>query len=357
MSISSTEMGSVEVPSPVRLAVIGAGFIGKKHLSVIQAEPAAELVGIVDPAPMAAEVAKAYGTRLYPSIDALMNEAAPDGAVVATPTEWHLQPTLDLLRAGVDVLVEKPIAATNEEARLIADEAERTGRKLLVGHHRRYYPVIERAREIIDGGAIGRLVTVHGQWTLKKAETYFEADWRQRRPAGPILTNLIHDFDTLRFICGEFSSISADITSAVHGFEKEDAAALTMSFVSGAIGTFLISDSSPSPWAWELATGENPVFPPAWQNTHRFTGSEGALEFPDLALWRYSAGEDGWHYPISREACAFAEADAFALQSAHFCAVIRGEEEPRITAEDGARTLRATLAVFDAAETGRRLKL
>lgn len=345
------------MPKPVRLAVIGAGFIGKKHLAVIQEEPAAELVGVVDPAPAAAEVAEAFSVPLYSSIDALVNETAPDGAIIATPTEWHLEPTLALLRAGVDLLVEKPIAATNDEARQIVDEAVRTGTNVLIGHHRRYYPVIECAREIVEGGDIGELVAVHGQWTLKKPASYFEADWRKRRAAGPVLTNLIHDFDTLRHICGEFASISAEMSSSVRGFEKEDTVAITMSFASGTIGTFLVSDGAPSPWAWELATGENPAFPPARENTHRFIGSQGALEFPGLTIWRYGDGEDGWHHPIKREVRSFAEADAFAKQCAHFCAVVRGEERPRITADDGANTLRATLAVFEAAEEGRRVRL
>ena len=287
----------------------------------------------------------------------MLDAIRPDGVVVATPTEYHLEPVLSALATGAHVLVEKPIAATDAEAEQIVAAADAAGRHVLTGHHRRYYPVLARAREIIVAGEIGDLITVHGHWTvLKEGRGYWDPDWRKRRGAGPVLTNLIHEFDTLRFVCGEIASVQAEMTSRVRGWEKEDAAAITLTFANGALGTFVLSDGTPSPWAWELATGENPAFPPAFRNTHRLTGTAGALEFPDLALWRQTEGV-GWNHPIARHPVPVKGTDAYARQCAHFCAVIRGNEAPIISAEDGARTLRAVTAVFEAAETGRRVVL
>jgi len=342
---------------PVRLAVIGAGVIGKTHLQKIAAETAAELVAVADPFSAAADVAAQYGVPFFADNAQMLAEIRPEGVFVCTPTEVHLLPVLAALDAGAHVLVEKPITATTEEAVQVVAMARAVGRQVMVGHHRRYYPVLQRTKEIVESGEIGDLVTVHGHWALQKAGGgYWDSQWRKRRAAGPGLTNLIHEFDTLRFVCGEISSIQAEITSRVHGWEKEDAAAIIMTFANGAIGTFTLSDASPSPWAWELATGENPAFPPSWRNTHRLTGTTGALEFPDLAVWKHNGGE-GWRFPIERHAVPHVGADAFARQCAHFCAVIRGEEAPIITAEDGARTLAAVTAVFEAAETGRRVTL
>jgi len=344
-------------PAPVRLAVIGAGMIGKTHLERIAAEPAAKLVAIADPAPAAAEMAARYGVPLFPDAAAMLAATGPDGAIVCTPTDYHLEPTLAALEAGAHVLVEKPIAATNARAAQIVAKARATGRHVLVGQHRRHYPVLQRAREIIEDGEIGEMIALHGHWTLlKHGRGYWDPDWRRRRGAGPVLTNLIHEFDTLRFLCGEITSVQAVLSNRVRGWEKEDAAAIVMTFASGAIGTFLISDGTPSPWAWELATGENPAFPPAWRNTHRFTGTAGALEFPRLAIWRHTGGM-GWNFPLERREIDCPGADAFAQQCAHFCAVIRGEVPPIVSAEDGARTLAAVTAVFEAAETGHRVTL
>ena len=107
----------------------------------------------------------------------------------------HVEPVLAALEAGAHVLVEKPITATNEEAARVVAKARGAGRHVLVGHHRRYYPVLQRAKEIVEGGEIGDLVTVHGHWTLQKeGRGYWDPDWRKRRWAGPVLTNLIHEF-------------------------------------------------------------------------------------------------------------------------------------------------------------------
>lgn len=348
---------STDNSDPVRLAVIGAGFIGTKHLQTIAQESAARLVAIADPAPAAKEVGRGYGVEVFADTSQMLKAVAPDGVIVCTPTEFHLEPTLAALEAGADVLIEKPITATKEEARRIVDRAGELGRQVLVGHHRRHTPVLARARQIIQGGDIGDLVTVNGQWTVKKDDAYFAPEWRKRRAAGPVLTNLIHEIDTLRHLCGEVKSISAELSNAPRGFEKEDSAAVVMGFVNGAIGTFILSDATPSPWTWEQATGENPVFPPAHRNTHRFTGTGGALEFPGLAIWKQVGEHSSWHDGIESRPVESATAEAFVRQCAHFCAVIRGDEPPLVTAQDGARTLAVTLAVFEAAQIGRRVVL
>jgi len=236
--------------TPARLAVIGAGMIGRKHLEKVAAEPAAKLVAIADPAPAAADLAAQYGVPLFADAARMLAETRPDGVVVATPTEMHLQPALAALEAGAHLLVEKPIAATGAEAAKIVAKARETGLKVLVGQHRRHYPVLQRAKEIVEGGEIGALVALHGHWTLlKDGGGYWDPDWHKRRGAGPVLTNLIHEFDALRFICGEIASIQAEMSTCVRGWDKEDAAAVTMTFARGAIGTFLLSDATPSPWA------------------------------------------------------------------------------------------------------------
>lgn len=339
----------------VNLAVIGAGVIGKRHIAAIADTPSARLVAIADPDPGSASLAESHGVRWFGDTEAMLEAMKPDGVIVATPTEHHLAPVLAALDAGAHVLVEKPIAATIEEAdRIIAKSAE-TGRHVLVGHHRRYYPLVEKARELVRDGALGRLVAVTGQWNVLKPASYFAPDWRRKREAGPLLTNLIHEMDSLRYICGEVVGVSAEISCDVLGYEKEDTAALVMRFENGALGSFMLSDQTPSPWAWEFATGENPAFPRSGQNAWRFMGDKAALDFPNLALWTHAAGESGWNYPMTQQAIDCDLGDAFAAQCRHFRAVIDGREEPRITARDATNTLRATLAVFEASESGKRV--
>lgn len=342
---------------PVRLAVIGAGVIGKRHIAAIADCSDAKLVAVADPDEATERVAEENGAAWFGDCEDMLAAIGPDGAVVATPTEHHMEPVLSALKAGAHVLIEKPIAATAQEAERIEREARDAGRHVLVGHHRRYYPLVEKARELVSGGAIGQLVAVSGQWTVLKPPAYFSAGWRKKREAGPVLTNLVHEIDTLRHICGEVISVTAEISSGVLGFEKEDVAALTLGFENGALGAMVISDQAPSPWAWEFATGENPAFPKSGQNACRFMGTGAALDFPNLTLWTHETGESGWNHEMQPWSLESILGDAFAAQCRHFCAVVRGDEQPRIDAADGAKSLRATLAVFASAKAGRRITL
>nr|WP_234900496.1 Gfo/Idh/MocA family oxidoreductase [Rhizobium skierniewicense] len=157
-------------------------------------------------------------------------------------------------------------------------------------------------------------------WALLKPASYFKPDWRRRIGAGPILTNLVHDIDLLRFICGEISSVTAQTRASARSHEVEDTVAVLLAFDSGALGTLIGCDASPSPWSWDLNSGENPLFPISRENSYRFFGTEGSLEFPDLHLWRYRVdGEAGWTQPISREGRVVqADTDAYRLQFRHF---------------------------------------
>lgn len=340
-----------------RLAIVGAGVIGKRHMAAIADMPCAELVAIVDPLSAVKSFAQASGIHWFSDTEDMLTAAKPDGVIVATPTEHHLTPVLAALDAGAHVLVEKPIAACLAQAEEIITRSAATGSHVLVGHHRRHYPVLHKARELVQEGVLGRLVAVCGQWNVKKPPAYFEPDWRKRREAGPVLTNLVHEMDSLRYICGDVASISAETSSDILGYEKEDAAALVFRFASGALGSFVLSDQTPSPWAWEFATGENSAFPRSAQNACRFMGTKAALDFPNLTLWSHEIGEPDWNHPMTAQTIDVDLGDAFAAQCRHFCAVIKGDEAPRITGADAARTLQATLAVFEAAESGKRIDL
>ena len=240
----------------VKLAIIGGGVIGRRHADAISMVEDATLVAISDIASSGLQLAEEEGVPLHSDFRDLLENEDIDGVIVSTPTEYHFQPTMASLDAGRHVLVEKPMMATLEEADLVAQKVEESGFDVLVGHHRRYYSLVRRAREILQSGGLGQVVAVNGQWTARKADGYYLPDWRRRWKAGPILTNLIHEMDTLRYICGDVESISAEISHKVRNWEKEDAAAIILRFFNGVIGTFILSDQTPSPWAWEFATGE-----------------------------------------------------------------------------------------------------
>ena len=341
---------------PEPLALVGAGMIGKRHLKAISETDAAQLVAIVDPMPNAAALAQEANVPHFEFAEDMLAATSPKGVIVATPTEHHLQPSLCALEAGCHLLVEKPITATLEEADAVIYASETRGLHVLVGHHRRYYPQVAAARDLVRGGTLGQLVTVSGQWSVRKPDPYYEPDWRKGWRAGPVLTNLIHEMDYMRFIVGEVEAVTALAGNPVQGFEKEDVTALALRFENGALGSFILSDQADSPWAWEMATGENPAFPKNGQNCLTFAGTKGALEFPNLRHWT-SDGLESWVTPKTARDMPFELGDAFVHQIEHFAELVRGDTAPRITAREATDTLKATLAVLQSAAEGRHINL
>ncbi len=347
--------------SRLTVGVVGAGFIGCKHIEVLQLDPRVEIIGVADPGENGAKRAAGFGLPCYSSLDALLSKS-PQALIIATPTELHAEQAMRVAEQGVALFIEKPLVATEQEVRQLLDVLRLNKTPTLVGHHRRYYPVVQQTRSLITKGTIGDLLAVTGQWTTRKHDAYFEPAWRRKVAAGPLLTNLVHDLDTLRFICGEVVSVQAQ-SSRTRGFEKEDTTAIIMTFANGALGTFILSDITPSPWTWEFAVAES-TYPELdeKQNTLRFMGSLAALEFPRLRRWQHKGTEHHWHIPMMSNKLKIDNDDdpafdAFKAQSAHFIDVARGEVEPLVSAEDAAGTLLATLAVIEAAESGRKIQI
>ena len=345
----------MSIPEKARIGLVGAGVIGQRHISAVTECPTTELIGIADSNPD--RFSAACGVPEFDCIESLISATEPDGVIIATPTDRHLQPVLAALEAGCSVLVEKPIAADTSDGIRIAEAERRSKGSVLVGHHRRYNPASKVARELIRTGKLGKLVQVSGQWGARKHNEYYHEPWRRTRNAGPVLINLSHELDLLRFICGEIVSISAEITNKFQGFEKEDAAAAVMRFECGALGTIVLSDRANSPWAWEFATGENSAFPVSGENCYQFFGTKMSLDFPRLTLWSNENEGGNWFAPMTSKSINPEPADAFSLQIEHFSEVARGKAAPFVTVMDAVGSLQATLAIFESANSGKRVEL
>ena len=334
---------------PVRIAVVGAGDIGRRHMAAICADPTCELAAIVDPAPLGRSVASEFAAPLFADVDALLSELTPDGIVIATPNGTHVPISKGCLEAGIPLLVEKPLSDTVESAYELARLSEACRVPVLVGHHRRHNSIIQEARRVVACGAIGAVTAVNAVFLVRKPDDYYDVPWRREPGGGPILINLIHDIDNLRHVVGEIVSVQGTRSNARRHHAVEDTAAVIVTFANGAIGTVLVSDATPSPCSWELTAGEKSsyVYPCTGQDCYLIAGSLGSLSVPTLRLWRHE-GVQSWRSPMPMERLTVGSVDAHARQMRHFADVIRGSAEPIITARDGARTLEVTLALIEA---------
>jgi predicted dehydrogenase len=339
------------VQARLPVALIGAGQIGRAHTRHADAHPDVRVCGVADPSDDARQWARAHGLPWHADPAALLDAVKPAAAIVATPNALHREAALACIDRGVPVLVEKPVADTLEAGLDVVRAGLRAGVPVMVGHQRRHNPIAREARRLVDEGVLGRPVAANVLAAWLKPDPYFQVAWRREPGGGPVLINLIHDVDLLRFLLGDVVSVQAQSSSAVRGFPVEDTAAVVMRLANGALATLLTTDTVASPWNWDLAAGEAAHFPRQDIDSHTLMGTEGSLTLPRLSVWRY-AGARGWHERLTHTRSVPHTANPYDEQLRHLRAVAEGRETPLCSGLDGLRTLQATLAVLASARTG-----
>ncbi|MEO8543326.1 MAG: Gfo/Idh/MocA family oxidoreductase [Burkholderiaceae bacterium] len=340
---------------PIRLAIVGAGYIGQAHLQVALKSPDCVVSAIVDPAPQAATLAASAGVAHFSSIAEMLAQDKPVAVILATPNQLHHEHALQCMEAGLAILLEKPIASTVADAQLIVQAVDKAGARLLIGHHRAHSPIMTKVREVIASGVLGRLVAVTGSATFFKPEHYFaDAPWRREAGAGPILLNMIHEVHNLRMMCGEITAVQAFASHAARGFPVEDTVSINLRFANGALGSFMLSDCAASARSWEQTSQENKAYPSyADEDCYVISGSNGSLSIPTMRLKTYPRPQDrSWWKPFDVGMVDLVRDDPLKHQLAHFCALARGQAEPLVSAYDGMTNLRITEAIATAAASG-----
>ncbi len=227
--------------SKLAIAVIGAGAIGRAHVDTIRRSEHCRLAGIAEPAVAGKDYADSLGVPWRADHAALLDDVKPDAAIIATPNATHREVAIACVDRGIPAIVEKPIASSLADAAAIVAASEQSAVPILVGHHRRYNPIIRRARRIVLGGTLGRLTNATVLAMFYKPQEYFELAWRRQPGGGPVLINLIDEIDLIRHLCGEIATVQAVTSNATRGFEVEDTAAVLLRLVGGALVTLSAS--------------------------------------------------------------------------------------------------------------------
>ena len=217
--------------------VIGVGDITiKRVLPAILAEPRSRLVGLLtrDPAK-----AVPYGVPAWTDLATALRESGCDAVYVGTPPVLHAEQTIAALRAGKSVLCEKPTAMNYTEACAMQQVAVETQQLLGVAYYRRMYPKINRAKQLIDEGAIGRVVfaeaTAHSWFPENEAQGAWRAD-----PAlaggGPLYDIASHRIDLMNYLFGRPLQAIGQVSNAIHRYGTEDNATVMIGYAGGTRG-------------------------------------------------------------------------------------------------------------------------
>jgi predicted dehydrogenase len=341
-------------PAPLRIGIIGSGFMGAQHAQFVTDEPQTVLTAIADP--FNTEVAARFGVAHFMDYRDMLASGEIDAVLIVNPNALHVETALACLEAGIPALLEKPVAVSIEDAQPLLAAVAQSSTPILVGQHRRHHPAVAAARKAIAEGTLGDLVAINGMWITRKSDAYYsEVEWHRKKGAGVILINLVHDLDLLRFIVGEIVSVQAAVSSATRGLEVEDTASLVVRFADGALGSFMASDAAVSPYTWDQAVKDDTSFP---YNEDSFAyvlaGTKGSLTFPKLTLHGYAPNEahPDWNHDLTVSQLPQTDGHSYANQLRHFVKVVRGEAEPIVTVADAVRTMQLLEAVTTSSVTG-----
>lgn len=313
----------------LRIAVIGAGVMGKYHANIYAALPHADLVAVVDPdAGRRAAAREAFACEVYADVDELLAAGPVDAASVAAPTSFHYPLTKTLLEAGVHVLVEKPVATDVAQARELAALSRRRALVLQVGHITRFYRAVQLLSEQVRRPYLieARRLTPHARIT----------------DVGVILDLMIHDIDTVLRIV---PSAVRDVTVAGHRLEgspHEDVAAAQIVFENGCIARFLASRVAPD--------GERSLVVAEPERTLRLDFAR--EPHTEIAIYRPVEDEEGSsHVQVDRRTVH--EDNPLRKELEHFLARIRRSAAPIGTLEDDLRSLELATRLLRELEAGR----
>jgi predicted dehydrogenase len=347
----------VSSSTKVRIAVAGGGLIGKRHLEEIHRSDVVEVAAVVDPGPAGPELAQKYGVPLFLNLTELFAADKPDGVILATPNQLHVDGGLQWVAAMVPVIVEKPIGDSVDAATRLVEAGEAAGVPILTGHHRNYSPITLKARELVNSGALGQLVAVIGTALFYKPDVYFDDNggWRKRPGGGPLMLNLIHEVNNLLMLVGDITEVHAKTSNATRGFAVEDTAAMIFSFANGAVGTFVVSDAAASPRSWEMTSSESSTDKSFDhyddEDAYHLAGTRGSLSIPTMRLKTYPEPASWWE-KFDSSTLDVDKTDPIANQIKHFAEVIRGEAKPICTGRDGLKALMVVEAVVESSRTG-----
>ncbi len=239
---------------PLRVGVVGLGMMGRNHLRVWDgAVDGVDVVAVADPDPAA--VKRATGGRRargFDDVERMLAEEELDLVSIVAPTSLHLPVTLAALRAGANVLVEKPIAATREDALEMIEAASAAGRMLTVGHIERFNPAIRELHRRLEAGELGRIFQI--------SATRLGPFPARIRDVGVVVDLAPHDLDIMRYLVGsEPIRIYAETERRIHT-EHEDLFNGIMKFENGVIGILDINWLTPTKRRTLTVTGERGMY-------------------------------------------------------------------------------------------------
>jgi len=324
--------------------VIGCGAIAERvYLPAFKENPQTKLIAVCDiNEKRAKEIAERFNAEAYyTDFRDLLKREDIDLVAVLTPNYLHCQQTVAAAEEGKHVIVEKPMATSLEECDQMIRACEKANVKLMVGFNRRFNPIYQEIKKLIDEQAIGNIFQIRVHTMLPWTYEWWRpvSDWfkdEKKLGGGCLIDGGAHDIDMLRWFGGDVESVFAMMgTLVVKDFGGEDNALLLLRFKQNILGEMDISWSCRSVNFWmEILGDRGNIY---LRNT-----------LPQVSI----EDEKGIYYVPQR-------IDTTAMMAYqkkkvhHFIECVLKDKEPVVTGKDGKAALQITLAAYESAKTGR----
>jgi predicted dehydrogenase len=320
------------------VGIVGLGWWGRALATAAkQAEGVDVVAGFARSADARAAFAAEYECAAPESLEALVDDPAVEGIMIATPHSTHYDLVAAAAAAGKAVLIEKPLALTTEAARACVEVAERAGVPFMVGHQRRRTAANRAIKKLIEAGDLGPIQMAEANQSLGGGLTHPDDAWRRNRDESPLggMTSLgVHKIDTMHYLIGPMKRVSVFTKNEMDRPEIDEATVVAIEFESGAVGTLVTSFVVPLISRISLFGMKAAAF-------NDFDGT--VLEVQKMNEGRV---------PVPLEPI-----DPVVDQVAEFGKVIRGEMLPETGAAEGIAVVSAMEAMIESSETGRAVEV
>ena len=323
-----------------RVGLIGLGVMGRNHLRVLEGLDGVRVAAVSDPVPGAlATVPDIDGRQAFHEAVTMLDEAELDAVVIASPTMTHLPLALAAIQRNIAVLVEKPLAATPEQADEIVHAAYRTGVPVQVGHVERFNPAVLELGRLLDGGWLSTVYAIASRRGGPMPDRI--------RDVGVTIDLATHDVDILCFVAAERPvRVNAETAQRVHQ-DHEDLLFGLMRFPSGTVAMLDVDWLTPSKRRTLTVLGEEGMFELDYLS-QKLTFTRGADVSKPKLIFGYAPTFAGETVELPVPA-----GEPLAAELADFLRVIRTGAQPKVSVEDGRVAVVLADALIRAARTGR----
>jgi predicted dehydrogenase len=232
----------------IRFALVGCGRIGERHAGHIQTQGLLQAVCDVDPE-KATKTGSQYGGKVYTNIDEMLrNEKEIDVVSICTPNGLHAEHSIKALKAGFNVLCEKPMALSSRDCGEMIKTAEQMNKRLFVIKQNRYNPPVAAVKKAIDEGRLGKIYNIQLTCFWNRNDDYYKNSWKGTKAldGGSLYTQFSHFIDLLYWFFGDVQRVAAYTENFSHqqSIEFEDSGVVILQFYSGTIGAINFSVNS-----------------------------------------------------------------------------------------------------------------